>query len=210
MFDRSTGTLKNLYTEFHKNLTGGLAAVIRSQTDGQTRRQTWCPHKAFFVTTSWRISEDQTPVTCIFLIKLLAISEWSMWCYELGSGLKRVSLGAQRRKSKLSAWYLTTIRCVRWTVGYMSRIRMGSYCAYNGSGTHTVHCVCGLHLAGSRKPVRLGFRSIRKWLEFLRHCTGRSHCEWSWPFMCACVCVCVCVCTCIYVCTFLRPCDRAS
>ena len=80
---------------------------------------------------------------------------------------------------------------------------MSSYYAYNGSDTRTIHCMCGLHLAGSCTPVRLGFRSIRKLMEFLRHSTGRSHCEWPWPFMCVCVCVCVSVCTFIYVCTFV-------
>ena len=139
---RWTAILNYLYTECHKNLTNSLAAVTRSQTDEQTRRQTWCPHKALFITASWRISENQTSDKCIFLIKLFSIREWSRWCYELGSGLKSLSLGTQWNKSKLSALYLTTIHCVRWTVGYTSRSRMSSYYVYNGSATHTVHCVC--------------------------------------------------------------------
>jgi len=45
---------------------------------------------------------------------LIIYHKWMIsWCYEFGSGLKRLSLGTRRRKSNRSARCLTKIHCVK-------------------------------------------------------------------------------------------------
>ena len=75
---------------------------------------------------------------------------------------------------------------------------MGSYCAYNGSGTHTVHCVwpsprCFTYTGEVGFSVYTEVNGIftpQYWKITLRVIVAFH------------VCVCVCVCMCIYVCTF--------
>jgi len=119
----------------------------------------------------------------------------------IGERTEESDFGTQRRKSNLSARCLTTIHCVKMSSRLHEQDKNGFiWCPQWIRHPRCALCVAfGHHLAGSCTPVGLGFRSIRKWMEFLRHSTGRLHCEWSWPFMC----VLACVCTCIYVCTFV-------